>query len=166
MIACLASFAILTGAALASSGSSGRSQGTSSSRVTAGEATTGPRGPVGPSDGNVVHAALETLPAGADTVDAQFVVPANGSYIVTASTELGNASTTAGFVGCTLLAASNPLGQGTASLPDEAVFADTMTLTGATTTGGVLRLSCNSDNPGRARNTVITAIRVGTLHTS
>jgi hypothetical protein len=38
-----------------------------------------------------------------------------------------------------------------------------VTLTDATT-GGVVKLTCNPDNAAIARNTVLTAIQVGTLH--
>jgi hypothetical protein len=125
----------------------------------------GPQGPVGPSDGFVKRQPASTsLPGGQDTAITTLSLTPGKSYIVTAATELGNATSTAGLVSCTLLENSNPLDSGSASLPAAAVFAQTMTLTGATT-GGNLKLSCNPDNSALARNTVITAIQVGTLHT-
>ena len=108
---------------------------------------TGPRGPqglpgpVGPSDGYVKRAASSTgLPAGVDTVVVQLSLPLDESYIVTAAAELGNGSGTAGLVNCTLLENFNPIGGGSANLPTQNVFAQTITLTGATT-GGNIKLS-------------------------
>ena len=82
---------------------------------------------------------------------------------MTAATELGNKSGAPNPVNCTLLENSNPIGGGSAELPAENVFSATVTLTGATT-GGNIKLSCNPDADVKARNSVITAIKVGTLH--
>jgi hypothetical protein len=125
----------------------------------------GPAGAIGPSDGYVKRAAAATpLPAGVATTVAQLTLPAGSGYIITAATELGNASAMAGLVACTLLEGATPIGAGSASLSSANVFAQTITLTAATT-GGVISLSCNPDNSGQARNNVITAVQVGTLHT-
>ena len=70
-----------------------------------------------------------------------------------------------GFRDCTLLEGASAIGGGSTELPTQAAFAATITLTGATS-GGTISLSCNSDNAAQARNNVITAIKVGTLHTS
>jgi hypothetical protein len=95
---------------------------------------------------------------------AQVILPADGSYIVTAATEVGNASGKAGFVDCSILQANNPIAGGSAEFTSENVFGRTITLTAAAT-GGVVKLSCNPDNAANVRNTVITAVKVGTLHT-
>jgi hypothetical protein len=125
----------------------------------------GPAGAVGPSDGYVTRtAAAVTLPAGTDTTLVQLNLPANAAYIVTAATELGNASGATGFVACKLLEGSTTIGAGSASLSALNVFSQTVTLTAATT-GGVIKLSCNPDNSAQGRNNVITAVKVGTLHT-
>jgi hypothetical protein len=125
----------------------------------------GPAGPAGPSDGFVKRALSSVgLPSGTDTVIAQLSLTPDQSYIVTAATELGNGSGNPNSVSCTLLENFNPLGAGSAALPGTNTFAATMTLTGAST-GGNVKLSCNADNTAVARNTVITAVKVGTLHT-
>jgi hypothetical protein len=104
------------------------------------------------------------MPAGVDTPLVQLTLPINSAYIVTAAIELGNTSLTAGFVGCTLLEGSTPIGGGSAELSARNLFDQTVTLTGATT-GGVITLNCNPENAAQGRNNVITAIRVGALHT-
>jgi collagen triple helix repeat protein len=125
----------------------------------------GSPGAVGPSDGFVKsQLAAVTLPAGADTTVAQLTLPAGGSYIVTAATELGNTSGLAGFGTCTLDQNLNSLVSGSAEFTASNTFGRMITLTDATT-GGVVKLSCNPDNAATARNTVLTAIQVGTLHT-
>ncbi len=125
----------------------------------------GAQGAAGPSDGFVTRVPdVTSLLAGQDTVVVQLSLTPDSSYIVTAATELGTAGGTAGLVSCTLLENDNPIGAGSGSLPDQNVFAQTITLTGATT-GGNIKLSCNPDSDAAARNSVITAIRVGTLQT-
>ena len=124
----------------------------------------GAQGAAGPSDGYIARVATATsLPAGTATAVVQLTLPAGGAYIVTAATELGGASTAGGFVNCTLLAGASPIGAGSTDLPTLAAFAATITLTGATS-GGTISLSCKPDNAALARNSVITAIKVGTLH--
>ncbi len=128
---------------------------------------TGSAGPAGPSDGYVVKVAQsQTLAPGSDTTVASLTVPAGGTYIVTASTELGNQTPTENPLSCTLLQNFNPLDSGSADLPAEALFAATVTLTGAATAdnGGTIKVSCNPSTGASARNTVITAVKVGTLH--
>jgi hypothetical protein len=121
-------------------------------------------GATGPSDGYVARVPAATaLPGGADTALVQLTLPPNAAYVVTAATELGNASATAGLASCSLLEGATPIGAGSASIPAQNVFAATITLTGATT-GGVIRLVCNPDNSAQGRNNVITAVKVGTLH--
>ena len=85
---------------------------------------------------------------------------------MTASVELGNQGTTENPASCTLLQNFNPLTSGSADLPGEAIFAATIALTGAATSdgGGSLRLTCNPSSGASARNAVITAVKVGTLH--
>jgi hypothetical protein len=125
----------------------------------------GSPGAAGPSDGFVKsQLANVTLPAGANTSVAQLTLPAGGSYIVTAATELGNTSGLAGFVSCTLVQNLNSLVSGSAEFSAMNTFGRMITLTDSTT-GGVIKLSCNPDNAAIARNTVLTAIQVGTLHT-
>ena len=128
---------------------------------------TGSQGPAGPSDGYVVRAAQsQALIPGTDTTVASLTVPSGGTYIVTASTELGNQTSTENLLSCTLLQNFNPLDSGSADLPAEAVFAATISLTGAATAdnGGTIKVSCNPTTGASARNTVITAVKVGTLH--
>ena len=67
-------------------------------------------------------------------------------------------------VTCTLDQNLNSLVSGSAEFSASNTFGRMITLTDATT-GGVVKLSCNPDNGATARNTVITAIQVGTLHT-
>jgi hypothetical protein len=133
---------------------------------------TGPRGnpgAPGPSDGFVINVPQEQpMSGGTDTRLAQLSLTVGGSYIVTAATELGgSAGGDNNFISCTLLQNSNPVGAGSAEPPALAAFADTLTLTAAvsTTNGANVSLSCNPSDLAIARNTVITAVRVGTLHT-
>lgn len=129
---------------------------------------TGATGPAGPSDGFVISAPQVTdLPGGTDTVVTQLSLPAGATYIVNASTDLGNATSTPSPISCTLLQNSNPLTSGSASLPGLLLFAATIALNTAvdTANGSNVKLSCNPDSNAKARNSVITAIRVGTLHT-
>jgi hypothetical protein len=108
----------------------------------------------------------QPLTGGNDTPVARLTVPSGGSYIVTASVELGNQGTNENPLSCTLLQNANPLSSGSADLPGETIFAATVTLTGAATSdnGGSLSLSCNPSFGALARNAVITAVQVGTLH--
>jgi hypothetical protein len=120
---------------------------------------------VGPSDGFIKRVpAATSLTAANDTTVVQLSLTPDQSYIVTAATELGNTSGVSNLVSCTLLENFNPIGAGSAALPSLNVFAQTVTLTGATT-GGNIKLSCNPDSGASARNSVITAIKVGTLQT-
>jgi hypothetical protein len=128
----------------------------------------GPAGAAGPSDGFVISVPQATdLPGGTDTVVTQLSVPAGATYIVNASTDLGNATNTPSPISCTLLQNSNPLTSGSASLPGQLLFAATIALNTAVdaANGTNVKLSCNPDSNAKARNSVITAIRVGTLHT-
>ncbi len=128
----------------------------------------GPQGPTGPSDGFVITASTsQPLTGGNDTPLAQLTLPAGATFIVTASTTLGNSTSVENPASCTLLQNSNPIGGGSADLPGKLIFASTITLTAAVNTadGSVVRLTCNPDSQANARNTVITAIKVGTLHT-
>ncbi len=130
----------------------------------------GARGATGPSDGFVINVPQQQhLSGGTDTRIAQLSLTVRGSYIVTAATALaGNAASDLNLANCTLLQNANPVASGSADLPPSlAAFSDTMTLTAAvnTSNGSNVSLSCNPDGLGFARNTVITAVRVGTLHT-
>ena len=127
--------------------------------------TTGTTGVTGPSDGFVKRELeQQDLPAGTDTPVVQLSLPPDSNYIVTVATELGNNTTTAGFVSCTLLESNNPIGGGSANLEGLVAYQQTLTLTEAST-GGVLRLTCNPDNDAHARNSVMTAVRVGSMTT-
>lgn len=129
----------------------------------AGAAGASVQGPAGPSDGFVRNQPGATsLTAAADTPVAQLGLTAGSNYIVTAATELGNNGVASNLVTCVLLENNAPIGGGSANLPATAVFAQTITLTAATT-GGTIRLSCNPTIGAQARNSVITAVRVGTL---
>jgi hypothetical protein len=125
----------------------------------------GDRGDTGPSDGFVARVpapvSLSTGPD--DTIVATLSLP-SGAYIINTSTELGNNSNNPNFVQCKLLENSNPLSQGTEDLTPLATFSRTMALTGASSTGGSIKLACQSFIGAQARNTVITAVKVGTLH--
>lgn len=127
--------------------------------------TPGAPGAAGPSDGYIARVATATsLPPGTATAVVQLTLPTGGAYVITAATELGGAGTSGGLVDCTLLEGTNPIGGGSADLPTQAAFAATITLTGASS-GGTISLSCVPDNAAQARNNVVTAIKVGTLHT-
>jgi collagen type I/II/III/V/XI/XXIV/XXVII alpha len=190
VIACLALFVAGGGGAWAASGPLGAARvGGTKSAAPAKKARRGPRGyrgkqglrgiqgaagapgalgatgATGPSDGYVTRVPTATaLPPGVDTTLVQLTLPTGGAYVVTAGTELGNTSATAGFASCALREAGTAIGAGSASIPMQNVFFGTVTLTGATT-GGVISLTCNLDNAGQGRNSVITAVKVGTLHT-
>ena len=128
----------------------------------------GAAGAAGPSDGFVISVPQQTdLPGGTDTVVTQLSLPAGATYIVNSSTALGNATGTESPVSCTLLQNSNPLTTGSAILPGQLLFAATIALNTAvdSANGSNVKLSCNSDSNAKARDSVITAIRVGTLHT-
>ncbi|HWE34678.1 MAG TPA: collagen-like protein [Solirubrobacteraceae bacterium] len=128
---------------------------------------TGSAGPAGPSDGYVVNVAKsQSLTPGTDDTVATLQVPAGGTYIVTASTELGNQTPNENLLSCSLLQNFNPLDSGSADLPAETVFAATISLTGAASAdnGGSIKVTCNPSAGAAARNTVITAVKVGTLH--
>jgi hypothetical protein len=103
------------------------------------------------------------LLAGKATAVVQLSLPPSTGYIVTAAAELGNNAATEGFVDCTLSDGAST-SSGSAFLANKAAFLQTLTLTGSTS-GGVITLSCTPDNAGQARNGVITAVRVGALHT-
>ncbi len=126
----------------------------------------GAQGPAGPSNGFAVKVPQsQALIGGTDNPVARLQVPSGGSYIVTASVELGNQGTSENPLSCTLLQNANPLSSGSADLPGEAIFAATVTLTGAATSdnGGNINLTCNPSSSALARNAVITAVQVGTL---
>jgi hypothetical protein len=125
----------------------------------------GAQGPIGPSNGYVKSLPPATaLAAGVDTTVVQLTLTPGSSYIVIAAAELGNASGATNLVSCTLLENTNPIGGGSAYLPALNVFAQTITLTAATT-GGDIKLTCNPAGGGQARHSVITAIKVGALDT-
>jgi hypothetical protein len=127
----------------------------------------GSQGPAGPSDGFIIRVPQsQSLTPGTDDTVATLQVPSGGTYIVTASTELGNQTPNENLLSCSLLQNFNPLDSGSADLPAETVFAATITLTGAATAddGGSIKVTCNPSSGASARNTVITAVKVGTLH--
>ena len=127
----------------------------------------GAQGPAGPSDGFIARATQQQgLTTDTDTKIVQLSLTVGGTYIVTATTELaGNAGGT-NEVGCDLLQNANPVGHGSANLPQFAAFSATVAITGAvdTNNGANVSVSCNPQGLGFARNAVITAVRVGTLH--
>jgi hypothetical protein len=126
--------------------------------------TQGAAGAAGPSDGFIARqSGTTTLPQEKATAIVQLTLPASTGYIVTAAAELGNSTITEGFVNCTLSDGANT-SSGSTSLAGSTTFQQTITLTGSTS-GGVMTLSCTPDNAGQARNGVITAVRVGALHT-
>ena len=136
------------------SGTEGRPRRAGSRRSRGAAGAAGAAGAIGPSDGFVKQpAGGDPLPAGADTVVAQLSLTPASNYIVTAATELGNNSGgSTDLVSCMLLENFNPIGGGSAFLPAMAVFAQTVTLTAATT-GGTIKLSCNPGSAGQARAT-------------
>lgn len=181
IIACFALFLAASGGAWAASGSIGNATASNAKhhkhKAKRGPrglpGLQGPRGPQGPqgtpgaagaAEGFVKSEASQVaLPSETETTVVQLSLPAGGSYILTAVTELGNTSGAAGLVGCRLLEGTNQIGAGSGSLPEQNVFAQTITLTGATS-GGQISLNCDPENSGQARNSVITAVRVATLH--
>ena len=121
----------------------------------------GAQGPIGPSNGYVKSLPPATaLAAGVDTTVVQLTLTPGSSYIVIAAAELGNASGATNLVSCTLLENNNPIGGGSAYLPALNVFAQTITLTAATT-GGDIKLTCNPAGGGQARHSVIQRSRSG-----
>jgi hypothetical protein len=127
--------------------------------------TAGPAGATGPSDGFVAReSGNTTLTAETATPIVQLTLPSGTGYVVTAAAELGNSSAPeSSLVSCTLSDGLNILGNGSANEPGSNTFSQTITLTGATS-GGVVTLSCTSENAGHARDGVITAVKVGALH--
>ena len=125
----------------------------------------GDKGETGPSDGfastDLGNTSIGTGPD--DTIVAQ-LSPGNGNYIVTATVELGNNAASANSVSCKLLQGFQIIGAGTEDLTPLATYSRTMTLTGAAT-GGALKVACQADHSAHARNRVMTAVQVGTLHT-
>lgn len=178
VVAFIALFVAIGGGAWAASGNSGKATARSAKAGPRGprgprgfpgpqgpRGATGPQGPAGPSDGFVKRVPAPTnLGSGQDTTIVQLSLTPDKSYIVTAATELGSSNNTGGLVSCQLLENFNPIAGGSANLPGQTVFAQTITLTAATT-GGNIKLSCNPDSGSVARNSVITAIQVGNLHT-
>ena len=155
------------------------SNGTNGANGSNGTGATGPQGPqgpqgpkgdkgdkgdTGPSDGfastELGDTSIGTGPD--DTIVAQ-LSPGNGNYIVTATVELGNNAASANSVSCKLLQGFQIIGAGTEDLTPLATYSRTMTLTGAAT-GGALKVACQATNPAHARNRVMTAVQVGTLH--
>ncbi len=188
IVAAIAIFVAIGGGAWAATGSTKSARYARATNTNASIASRGPRGrrgprgfrgprgsrggqgPAGPSDGFVINVPQQQgLTAGTDTRIAQLSLTVGGSYIVTAATELaGNASSSLDLASCTLLQNANPVAVGSADLPPGvAAFDDEMTLTAAvnTSNGTNVSLSCNPDGLGFARHVVITAVRVGTLHT-
>ena len=101
------------------------------------------------------------LTAATNTTVATLNLPAGGHYVVTAATALGS-NGVAGLVSCELRDDGSLVANGFGSLPGLAVFAQTITLTGASD-GGSLTLACNADSGAQAKSRVITAVRVGSL---
>ena len=102
------------------------------------------------------------LPASGFTTVASLALPAGGSYVVSASANIGNDAAVQNFVSCELRDDGAVVTSGTASLLDLAVFSQVVTLIG-TSDGGAVTLACEPDSGAQARNRVITAVRVGTL---
>ena len=126
----------------------------------------GQAGAPGPSNGFVVSVPqTQPLVAGDDTTVVQLSLPASGSFVVTAATSLGNATTSENPVSCTLLQNANPVGAAAANLPGETLFAATVTIPAAVNAanGRNIQLSCNPDSAANVRASVITAVQVGTL---
>jgi hypothetical protein len=156
-----------------STGSNGSNGSTGAKGATGPQGLQGPQGPkgdkgdkgdTGPSDGfastDLGNTSIGTGPD--DTIVAQ-LSPGNGNYIVTATVELGNNAASANSVSCKLLQGFQIIGAGTEDLTPLATYSRTMTLTGAAT-GGALKVACQATNPAQARNRVMTAVQVGTLH--
>lgn len=185
VVATVALFVAAGGGAWAATKDTGAAKSARASGPRASAASRGPRGPrgprgftgargapgaPGPSDGFVVNVTdPQTMSGGTDTRIAQLSLSIPGSYIVTAAAEIGgSAGGMDNYTICNLLQNSNPVAQGSVEPPALAVYADTITLTTAvdTSAGGNVSLSCNPTALAKARNIVITAIRVGTLHTA
>lgn len=96
------------------------------------------------------------------TTVATLALPAGGSYVVSASTNIGNNAAVQNFVSCELRDDGTVVSAGTTSLVQLAVFSQVVTLIG-TSDGGSVTLACQPDSGAQARNRVITALRVGTL---
>lgn len=102
------------------------------------------------------------VPAATSTTVATLDLPTGGQYLVTAGATLGNDAATANLAHCELRDDGTKITAGNDALPPAAVFAATITLTGASD-GGTVTLACDLDNAGQARDRVITATRVGSL---
>jgi hypothetical protein len=107
--------------------------------------------------------ASKTFPAATDTTVLQTTIPVEGSFVVTASLELGSNAANPNFISCELLDANNPIASGVVKSADaQAIFFDTLTLVGISD-GGVVRVSCNPDIASSARDRTLIATRAGAV---
>jgi len=117
------------------------------------------------SEGFVTNVAASiAMNSSAFTTVATLALPAGGSYVVSASANLGNDAAAQNFVSCELRDDGTAVSAGITSLVELAAFSQVLTLIG-TSDGGSVTLACQPDSDAQARNRVITAVRVGTLTT-
>ncbi|MBS1845647.1 MAG: hypothetical protein JST53_14615 [Actinobacteria bacterium] len=102
------------------------------------------------------------LGAGASTTIASLNLPAGGSYVISASADLGNDAATPNLLGCQLRENGTVIAGGSANLAPLAVFSQETALTGASG-GGTVTLACEAEKGAQARSRVMTAVRVGSL---
>ena len=102
------------------------------------------------------------LAGNASTTVATLSLPNGANFVVTAAASLGNATNTLNLASCELRDDGVKVTAGNGTLPAQAVFGETITLTG-TSNGGVVSLACQLDHIGQARDRVITAVRVASL---
>lgn len=102
------------------------------------------------------------LTANASTTVATLNLPQGANFVVTAAASLGNNTNNLSLASCELRDDGVKVTAGNGTLPAQAVFGETITLTG-TSNGGVVSLACQLDHNGQARDRVITAVRVASL---
>ncbi|MBS1894065.1 MAG: hypothetical protein JST59_22425 [Actinobacteria bacterium] len=102
------------------------------------------------------------LGAGTSTTIASLNLPAGGSYVISASAELGNNAATANVLNCQLRENGTVIAGGAANLAPLAIFSQETALVGASG-GGTVTLACEPEKGAQARNRVMTAVRVGSL---
>jgi hypothetical protein len=101
------------------------------------------------------------LPTATETPVATLSLPAGGKYQVSAVVNLGRAPVPA-IVGCTLKDDSTVLGTSGNNATSTTDYGDTASLIGFSD-GGTVTVTCNPNNALKAKDRVITAVRVASL---
>ena len=134
-------------------------------KIARGAVNTARLDPTARSEGFVTNVPGQTpLTAATSTTVATLNLAAGAAYVVTASVSLGNDGGGQNLVSCSLRDDGVVVSSGNGTLPAQAVFGETIALTG-TSNGGAMTLDCQPEKGAQARNAVITAVRVASLET-